>query len=134
MICSRKIDNVENALKLLSDYGQFVYGIPCHVAKKEDRERLFSITIKQFGGFDILVNNAAVNPFIGNIVDTTEQIWKKIFEVNVTAPFMLLKESVPFLRQRGGGSIIFISTINAFSPTGVIYKKKIIQIIHESNF
>lgn len=49
----------------------------------------------------------------------SEEIWQKIFDVNVTSAFMLLKESVPLLRQRGGGSIVFMSSISAFNPQGV---------------
>lgn len=121
MICSRKKVNVEIALKLLSEYGPSVYGIPCHVANKEDRKRLFSTTIEQFGGLDILVSNVAVNPFIGYLIDSSEEIWKKIFQVNVIASIMLLKESTPFLRKRGGGSIIFISSIAGFNQEKVNY-------------
>lgn len=96
---------------MLTEYGQSVHGIQCHVAKKEDRQRLFATTVERYGGLDILVSNAAVNPAMGSIIDVSEEIWTKIFEINVTASFMLLKEATPLLQKRGGGSIIFISSI-----------------------
>lgn len=119
VISSRKDANVEKALKSLSEYGQSVHGVQCHVAKKEDRERLLSVTVQRYNRLDILVSNAAVNPFMGNLMDTTEEVWTKIFEVNVAASFLLLKEATPLLRQNGGGSVVFVSSIAGFNPSPV---------------
>lgn len=121
VISSRKINNVNNALKLFTNNGLTnVIGIKCHVASKEDRTALFKKTISKFGGFDILVSNAGINPVMGPIFECSEEAWDKIFEINVRASFLLAKEAKPFLRERGGGNIVFISSISGYAPNPVI--------------
>lgn len=119
VVSSRKMKNVENAVKLLSNKGLNVHGVQCHVGNSEDRDQLFSQTIEKFGGLDILVSNAAVNPHMGNIMECSEEMWTKIFDINVKSTFLLCKESVPLMRKRGGGSVVFISSIAGFSPMPV---------------
>lgn len=51
-----------------------------------------------------------------------EGAWDKIFEINVKAGFLLSKEVLPYLRQRGGGSIVYISSIAGYQPLGVSLK------------
>lgn len=63
-----------------------------------------------------MVSNAAVNPEVGCVMDCSEQAWDKIFEINVKSAFLLAKEAVPFLRKRGGGNIVFVSSIAGLQP------------------
>ena len=65
MISSRREKNVSRAVKELKNMGLKVEGLPCHVGKAEDREKMIQATLDQFGGIDILVSNAAVNPAFG---------------------------------------------------------------------
>ncbi|KAK5642011.1 hypothetical protein RI129_008178 [Pyrocoelia pectoralis] len=113
VISSRNKRNVDKAVAQLSKdgLGQSVVGIVCHVAKEEDRTRLFNEAIN-IGGLDILISNAAVNPSVAPFHYCTEKEWDKIFEVNVKASFLLSKAAVPFFRKRGGGRIVFLSSIS----------------------
>lgn len=109
--------NVDEAVNLLQTSGiKDVIGITCHVAKQSDRNKLFEETFKKFGGIDILVSNAAVNPAVGSVLDSTEEVWDKIFDVNVKSSYLLAKEVKPYIVQRGGGSIVFISSIGGYQP------------------
>eukprot|EP00057_Strongylocentrotus_purpuratus_P031091 XP_783570.1 PREDICTED: dehydrogenase/reductase SDR family member 4-like [Strongylocentrotus purpuratus] len=72
--------------------------------------------VKENGGLDILVSNAAANPHFGNILDCDEQAWDKIFDINVKSTFLLVKESVPHMVSRGGGSIVVVSSIAGYMP------------------
>lgn len=119
VVSSRKVKNVENAVKSLADKGLVVHGVQCHVGNREDREKLFSTTVAKYGGLDILVSNAAVNPHMGNMMDCSEEIFAKIFDINVKSSFLLCKEAVPLMRKRGAGSVVFISSIAGFSPIPV---------------
>lgn len=66
MISSRKQENVNRAVSELKSKGfENVLGVKCHVGDNEDRNNLFKETIAKFGGLDILISNAAVNPAIG---------------------------------------------------------------------
>lgn len=117
VVSSRKQQNVDEAVKLLKSQGlNDVFGVTCHVAKESDRKKLFEETVNKFGGIDILVSNAAVNPAVSSVVDTTEEVWDKIFDVNVKASYLLAKEVKPYIVQRGGGSIVFISSIGGYQP------------------
>ncbi|CAJ0940119.1 unnamed protein product [Ranitomeya imitator] len=103
LICSRKKENVEKAAEQLKDEGLSFYAMQCHVGNKEDRERLVAKALEVYGKIDILVCNAAVNPFVGPIFDTTEEMWTKvnikiiyvsqeeIYNVLIVCTFKLLK-------------------------------------------
>jgi len=116
MLSSRKAANVTSAVDKLQAAGLSVSGTVCHVGKQEDRSNLFQQTVDRFGGLDILVSNAAVNPYFGPMLDCPEDTWDKIFEINVKIAFLLFKESVPLMLQRGGGSAVFVSSIGGFQP------------------
>lgn len=120
MISSRKEANVKRAVEELQSEGLQVAGIVCHVGKAEDRKNLFEKTKSDFGGLDILVSNAAVNPTIGPVLDCTEEIWDKIFDINVKSTFLLMKESLPLLISSKSPSIIIISSIAGYQPFGLL--------------
>ncbi|KAF6351672.1 hypothetical protein mRhiFer1_010173 [Rhinolophus ferrumequinum] len=80
VVSSRKQQNVDRAVAALQGEGLSVTGIVCHVGKAEHRERLVATAVKLHGGIDILVSNAAVNPFFGNLMDVTEEVWDKLWE------------------------------------------------------
>ncbi|MBN3288987.1 DHRS4 reductase, partial [Polypterus senegalus] len=116
VLSSRHRENVERAVAELRRENLSVTGTTCHVGKSEDRERLVSMAVKEYGGIDVLVTNAAVNPFVGNILDSTEEVWDKILDVNVKATFLLTKLAVPHMEKRGGGSVVIVSSITGLKP------------------
>ncbi|TRY57463.1 hypothetical protein DNTS_014215, partial [Danionella cerebrum] len=103
VVSSRRQSNVDKAVSLLRDKNIQVVGTTCN-------------TVEQYGGVDILVSNAAVNPFFGNILDSTEEVWDKILGVNVKASFLLTKLVVPHMEKRGGGSIVIVSSVAGYQP------------------
>lgn len=117
VISSRKEANVNKALAQLKDKGLTnVCGVKCHVALAEDRKNLVKTALEKFGGVDIVVSNAAVNPTVGSVLDCPEEAWDKIFEVNVKASYLLAKEFVPEIEKRKNGSLVFISSIAGMNP------------------
>lgn len=116
VISSRKEKNVEAAVKNLRSEGITVEGVVCHVGNADHRKKLFDVTKSKFGGFDILVSNAAVNPAVSPILETDEAVWDKIFEINVKSAWLLAKDAYPELIKRGGGNIVFISSIAGYQP------------------
>nr|XP_004661867.1 dehydrogenase/reductase SDR family member 4 isoform X1 [Jaculus jaculus] len=116
VISSRKQQNVDRAVATLKGEGLSVTGTVCHVGKAEDRERLVTMAVNLHGGIDILVSNAAVNPFFGNLMDVTEEVWDKVLHINVKATAMLTKAVVPEMEKRGGGSVVIVASIGAFTP------------------
>ncbi|XP_035885956.1 dehydrogenase/reductase SDR family member 4-like 2 isoform X1 [Phyllostomus discolor] len=116
VISSRKQQNVDRAVAALQGEGLSVTGTVCHVGKAEDRERLVAMAVKLHGGIDILVSNAAVNPFFGNLMDVPEEVWDKILDINVKATALMTKAVVPEMEKRGSGSIVIVASIAAYSP------------------
>ncbi|XP_077444419.1 dehydrogenase/reductase SDR family member 4 [Stigmatopora argus] len=116
VVSSRRQTGVEKAVALLQSQNIRVTGTTCNVGKEGDREKLLQTTLDQCGGVDILVSNAAVNPFFGNLMDTTEEVWDKIMAVNVKAAFLLTKLVVPHMIKRGGGNVVFVSSLAAYQP------------------
>lgn len=120
VISSRKEQNVAKAVSQLTKSGLDVVGVKCHVANADDRKALFEKAVEKYGGIDILVSNAAVNPEVGGVLDASEAVWDKIFEVNVKCSFLLAKEVLPYIRQRKNGSIVFVSSIAGFQPFSLL--------------
>jgi len=73
-------------------------------------EKLITTIIGKHGGLDILVNNAGMM-FEANAESTTVEAWDNTMAVNLRAPFLLTKYAVPFMRERGGGAIVNIGSI-----------------------
>jgi NAD(P)-dependent dehydrogenase (short-subunit alcohol dehydrogenase family) len=69
VVSSRKENNVSSAVEKLRSCGYSVSGVVCHVSKASDRERLIKEAQDKFGGIDILVSNAAVNPAVGPVLE-----------------------------------------------------------------
>uniref|UniRef100_A0A671KBE9 Dehydrogenase/reductase (SDR family) member 4 n=1 Tax=Sinocyclocheilus anshuiensis TaxID=1608454 RepID=A0A671KBE9_9TELE len=117
VVSSRRQANVDKAVSLLRSKDIKVIGTTCNVGKAEDRDKLINMTIEQCGGVDILVSNAAVNPFFGNILESTEEVWDKILGVNVTASFLLTKLADLFIFR--GGSVVIVSSVAGYQPMQV---------------
>lgn len=118
VVSSRKQKNVDEAVKLLQEQGvKDVIGTICHVANANDRKKLFDLAIEKYGRIDCLVSNAAVNPEVGSVTETSEQAWDKIFDVNVKASYLLAKEVKPYLQQQKEGAIVFVSSIGGYQPS-----------------
>ncbi|XP_059769896.1 dehydrogenase/reductase SDR family member 4 isoform X1 [Balaenoptera ricei] len=116
VVSSRKQQNVDRAVATLHGEGLSVTGTVCHVGKGEDRERLVATAVNLHGGVDILVSNAAVIPFFGNLMDVTEGVWDKILDINVKATALMTKAVVPEMEKRGGGSVVIVASVGAYRP------------------
>ncbi len=116
IVSSRKQEAVDEVVAEFKKAGLEAAGVACHVGDAAARKNLVERTVALFGGVDILVNNAATNPVFGPVVNTDVAVFDKIIDVNLKAPFELSKLVFPNMRERGGGSIINISSIGGLSP------------------
>ena len=116
VVSSRKQEAVDAVAEALKADGLEATGIAANMSNIEDIHALVEKTEKAYGGIDIIINNAAVNPVFGSIQDTDERAFDKIIDVNLKGPFELCKKAYPILKQRGGGSIIHISSIGGLKP------------------
>lgn len=116
VVSSRKQEAVDQVANTIRAAGGEAVAIAAHAGSTSDLESLLHNTVKQYGGVDIIVNNAAANPVFGPIVMTDEGVFDKIMAVNVKGPLELAKKAFPIMAERGGGSIINISSIGGISP------------------
>lgn len=90
--------------------------IPCHIGKLESMDQLIKTVKQQHDKIDILVNNAATNPYFGPILNTDMQAFDKTVDVNLKGYFYLTQQIAKLMSRNGGGSIINIASINAKKP------------------
>jgi dehydrogenase/reductase SDR family member 4 len=116
VINSRKQDELDKVAESIRESGGDCIGIAANAGDLAGCKALIEKTIAHYGGIDILVNNAAANPIYGPVTQCEEWAFDKIMNVNVKAPFELSKLAHPIMKQRGGGSIINISSIAGITP------------------
>lgn len=92
---------------------QIIY-IQADLSRSADIERAIDTTVARFGGLDILVNNAGIM-FEKTVDEMSEEDWDRMMAINLKAPFLLTKKAMPYLRQRSGGSIINIGSIEGLA-------------------
>lgn len=120
VISSRKLEACEAVRDELRAAGHEAIAVACNVGRAEELETLVARTMQEWGRVDVLVANAAVNPHYGSLSSITEDAWNKIFASNVTANLLLANRVLPQMADRGGGSLIFLSSVAAFLGTAVI--------------
>jgi NAD(P)-dependent dehydrogenase (short-subunit alcohol dehydrogenase family) len=91
-----------------------------NVGLAEDAERVVEATISTFGAVDILVNNAATNPYAGPVIDTDIPRWEKTFQVNLTAPLVWTQLCWNSWMKEHGGEVINISSVGAFATSPIL--------------
>jgi len=94
--------------------------VPANISSKDDLERLMDETRKAFGQIDILVCNAASNPFYGSQLDITDEAFNKILSNNIVANNWLIQLTAPEMKARKDGAIIIISSIGGLRGSTVI--------------
>lgn len=86
-----------------------VLAIAADVAKYEDLDRIIMSSVREFNGFDVLVNNAGIGS-VKPIDDVSDDEYDHTMAVNVRAPFMLCQVAVKMMRRKGGGQIVNIGS------------------------
>lgn len=111
VVSSRKADLCEQVAAGIRAKGGEAAVIPSHIARKEELQNLADRTIAHWGGIDILVCNAAVNPYLGPAAGASDEVYERIMGANVRSNFWLCNMVLPRMAERGGGSVIIISSI-----------------------
>ena len=85
-------------------------------------EAMANTAASEFGGVDILVNNAAMFASLrgGSLMDISVERWERTMAVNVKGPWLCIKAVVPHMRKRGGGAVVNISSISAYGIPGML--------------
>jgi len=116
VVVSRKQAAVDATVTELRAVGPGAVGIACNVSHIDETVAMVANAAAAFGGLDIVVNNAAVNPVFGPVENTATEVFDKIVAVNVRAPFEIAKAARVHFIARGAGAIVNISSIGGVSP------------------
>jgi|TARA_B100001971_G_C18168433_1_gene525642 NAD(P)-dependent dehydrogenase (short-subunit alcohol dehydrogenase family) len=111
VISSRKQDVCESAAEKIRQKGGEALAIPCNISRKEELHKLIDETLAAWGRLDILVCNAAVNPYYGPMSKMSDEAYDKVMNSNVRSNFWLCNLAAPLMVEQGGGSIIIVSSI-----------------------
>ena len=114
VLASRKIDGVGSVAASINagSKEEIAHAVAAHTGKEEDCVALVKAAIAKFGKVDVLVNNAATNPYFGPMLDIDGAAWDKTFEVNMKGYFWLTREVAKHLQARSApGSIVNVASV-----------------------
>ena len=123
VVTSRKLDACEEVVAAIKAQGGEAFAHACNIGRKEDLQGLVDAAVRTWGGIDVLVCNAAVNPYFGPSINMPDDAYDKVMNSNVRSNFWLCNMVLPQMEKRGGGSVIIVSSVAGLlgSPTLGVY-------------
>ena len=115
VLAGRTRATLDAAAQEAQSLGAAVRAVPADVTNEQQVHDLFAETVAAFGRVDILVNNAGVFDG-GPIEDLSLDTWQHVIAVNLTGPFLCIREAMRLMKAQGGGRIINIGSISAQIP------------------
>ncbi|WP_375038313.1 SDR family oxidoreductase [Acinetobacter sp. RW6] len=116
IVSSRKVEDCQRVANEIIAANGKAEAVACHVGKLEDIAEIFEYIRKEHGRLDILVNNAAANPYFGHILDTDIGAYNKTVDVNIRGYFFMSVEAGKLMKEQGGGAIVNTASVNALQP------------------
>ena len=116
ILVSRRIEGLQQVKKKIEHGGGQAEAIASHTGSLEQIDQLFEQIKGKYGRLDILVNNAATNPYFGEMMGADEAMWDKTNEVNLKGPFFITQHAVHLMQKSGGGAIVNVASINGVRP------------------
>ena len=99
---------------VVSAGGGRVRGFLGDVRRSADMQAAMAEAVASFGGIDVLVCSAGIQRY-GTVVDTPEEVWDDVLDINLKGMFLAAKYAVPEMRRRSGGAIVCISSVQAYA-------------------
>ena len=116
VIASRKLPELERVAEEIRKLGRRSAAVAAHVGRLDEINNLVSYVRAEFDRIDILVNNAATNPVMAQALDVEERAWDSIMNLNLKGLFFLSQAVARVMKERNGGAIINISSVEGISP------------------
>jgi 3-oxoacyl-[acyl-carrier protein] reductase len=110
VVNARTEENVIRVVEGIVSDGGLAHGVPADIGSMVGVEQLIAGALSQFRNIDILVHNAGIFPF--NLLEQMDdEVWNKVIDVNLTGAYRLTKGCIPAMKGRGGGRILFTSSV-----------------------
>ncbi len=116
IVSSRKVEGCQSVVDDIIKAGGSAQAIACHIGEMSQIEALFSEISEQHGRLDILVNNAAANPYFGHVLDTDLGAYQKTVDVNIRGYFFMSIAGAKLMKLNGGGAIVNVASVNGVIP------------------
>ena len=116
IVSSRKIDGCQVVADEIIKAGGSAEAIACHIGEMDQIENCFKQIEEKHGKLDILVKNAAANPYFGHILDTDLSAFQKTTDVNIRGYFFMSVTAGKIMKKNGGGNIINVASVNGIIP------------------
>lgn len=116
IVSSRKVDDCQTVVDSIIEAGGSAQAIACHIGEMAQIESIFEQISSQHGKLDVLVNNAAANPYFGHILDTDLNAFQKTVDVNIRGYFFMSTMGAKLMKANGGGAIVNVASINGVIP------------------
>jgi NAD(P)-dependent dehydrogenase (short-subunit alcohol dehydrogenase family) len=120
VITSRKLDACTAVVAQLRGEGLEAMAIACNISSKEQIAALVDQTETAYGPVDVLVCNAAVNPYYGPLSGISDEAFSKVLNVNIISNVWLVNRVAPGMAAKGNGSIVIISSIGGLTGSRVL--------------
>jgi len=116
IVSSRRLADCQTVVDQIVAAGGSAEAIACHIGEMDQIAALFAAIEAKHGRLDVLVNNAATNPYFGSILDTEPSIFEKTVDVNIRGYFYMCTHGAKLMIKGGGGSIVNVASINGVVP------------------
>ena len=116
IVTSRKQGGCEQVVEEIRSMGGSAEALACHIGDLAQIEATFKTIKARHGRLDILVNNAAANPYFGHVVDTDVGAFQKTLDVNVRGYFYMSVEAIRLMREHRRGAIVNVGSVNGVTP------------------
>lgn len=133
---SKSRQEAEETARLVEKGGGEPFLVQADVARDQQVRAMVAQTVERFGRLDILVNNAGITAFVNfpDLEGLTEEIWDRLYNVNVKGTFFCCRAVVPHMKKQGQGRIINIASFAGIRPQGssMAYSVSKAAVIHLS--
>jgi NAD(P)-dependent dehydrogenase (short-subunit alcohol dehydrogenase family) len=116
VLAARKQANLDSVLAEVRALGARGIAVPTNIVEDDACTRLMAVAAEEFGGVDVLVNNAFRPDVFQSFEDVDLSLWRKIMDVNVFGSLQMTRAALPFMRERGGGSVVMVASMVARQP------------------
>ncbi|MEE4114019.1 MAG: SDR family NAD(P)-dependent oxidoreductase, partial [Desulfobacteraceae bacterium] len=116
IVVSRKLAGLETVAAGIRDKGGKAACFACNMGTLADIDSLYERIGEAYGRLDILVNNAATNPYFGEMAGVDEGVWEKTLNVNLKGPFFMIQKAIPLMQAGGNGAVVNVSSVNGMRP------------------
>ncbi len=114
-ISQERLEKVVN--DIVGDGGTAV-AVVADVSDAADVAKMVDTAVEQFGTLDVLVNNAGIMDNFMPVHEVDDELWERVFAVNVTGPMRLIRKALPIMMEKGGGSIINVASVAGIAEAG----------------